>query len=103
MTDILLGIADFLLAAIVFRGFWPTGKTATVFMQEPARVEPLKVAIEPAPPVEGDGVVDTETEYVMQERYIDDWVAEHCKETHDPAEKQHQRWEGLKHYNRTKR
>lgn len=98
MTDILLGIADILLAIIAIRGFYPARKNSTFFAQEPPPVEL------PLAPIEGDGIVDTESEYVIQERYIDDWVAEHCEPTHDATQIQHNRWEGLRHYkNRTKR
>lgn len=88
IDHILLAIACALLGVIAFR--------------KPIhpRLEAQEPDIPPASDAPRSGHL---AEVERQERFIDDWVDSNCERTHDPEVLMHQRWEGLKHYNRSKK
>lgn len=106
ISEILLGIADILLGVIAFRVVAPAGHPGT-FIAEGQREDIWLGTFphEPAPPPAASEVPvsDHLTEFARQEKYIDEYVAEHFERATSPEDEQHQRWEAQKHYNRTKR
>lgn len=83
---ILAAVGDMLLLMVLCS--MPSGSISKVLPKEPDVPTPVS---------------DHLTEFARQEKYIDEWVAEHRERAASPEDEQHQRWEGLQYYNRTKR
>lgn len=101
-TEILLSIADILLAVIVFRVTTIHRREADTKVSGVEADQPIS-QFDTGPETAESSQSEHHAEVERQERFIDDWVVRFCDRAKTPEEAQHQRWEGLRHYNRSKR